>query len=72
MYKLQVLTIAAKSPCLFIKLNIIKLTGSSGKLQGLYILNMARMRLKREIPTVYRLILLPPLSFTESVLSWNI
>ena len=40
-------------------------TGSSGKLLGLYILNMDRMRLKIEIPTVYRLILLPPLSRTE-------
>ena len=45
--------------------------GSSGnfirfhKLLGLYILNMDRMQLKIEITTLYRLILLPPLSSTE-------
>ena len=35
------------------------------KLLSLYILNMDRMQLKIEITTLYRLILLPPLSFTE-------
>ena len=35
-------------------------------------LNMDRMRLKIEILTVYCLILLPPLSFTQSILSWRI